>query len=139
MGSAVVKNPKMVEVYLAVESKLGRVVGPLHSAVFPHIQVNRFGLIPKPHPPGEWRLIVDLSYRERVPSIIIITPELCLLQYPSVDDAVKVILALGRGNNLAKFDIQSVHWINIVHPLDRHLLVMVWNGQLYICGYCTPV
>ena len=47
-----------------------------------------------------------------------------------MDNAVRVILALGRGTNLAKFDIQSVHRIITVYPLDRHLLRMVWNGQL---------
>ena len=131
MRSAV-KNPTVVEEYLARECKLGRVIGPLDPAVFPHIQVNRFGVIPKPHQPGKWRLIVDLSYPEGGSVNDGITPELCSLRYPSVDDAVKVVLALGRGTKLANFDIQSVYRIIPVHPLDRQLLGMVWNGQLYV-------
>ena len=47
-------------------------------------------------------------------------------------DAVKVVLALGRGTRLAKFDIQSAYRIIPVHPLDRQLLGMMWNGQLYV-------
>ena len=52
MRSAV-KNPTVGEEYLAMECKLGRVIGPLDPAVFPHIQVNGFGVIPKPHQPGK--------------------------------------------------------------------------------------
>ena len=131
MRSAV-KNPTVVEEYLAMECKLGRVIGPLDPAVFPHIQVNRFGVIPKPHQPGKWRLIVDLSYPEGGSVNDGIAPELCSLRYPSVDDAVKVVLSLGRGTRLAKFDIQSAYQIIPVHPSDRQLLGMVWNGQLYV-------
>ena len=58
MRSAV-KNPTVVEEYLAMECELGGVICPLDPWVFPHI---RFGVIPKPHQPGKWRLIVDLSY-----------------------------------------------------------------------------
>ena len=131
MRSAV-KNPTVVEEYLSMEYKLGRVIGPLDLAVFPHIQVNRFGVIPKPHQPGKWRLIVDLSYPEGGSVNDGITPELCSSQYPSMDDAVKAVLALGRGTRLAKFDIQSAYWIIPVHPSDRQLLGMVWKGQLYM-------
>ena len=82
---------------------------------------------------------MDLSYLKGGTINDGIIPELCSLWHPLVDNAVRVILALERGNNLVKFDVQSLHWIIIVHPLDRHLLVMVWNGQLYICGYYTPL
>ena len=69
--------------------------------MFPHIQINRFGVIPKPHQPGKWRLIVDLSYSEGGSVNDGIPPELCSLRYPSVDNAVRVILALGMGTKLA--------------------------------------
>ena len=49
-----------------------------------------------------------------------------------MDDAVKLILALGKGTKLAKFDIQSAYRIVPVHPTDRYLLGMMWNGQLYM-------
>ena len=55
-----------------------------------------------------------------------IAPELCSLRYPSVDDAIRVILSLGR---LAKFDIQSAYRIIPVHPSDRQLLGMIWGAS----------
>ena len=131
MRSAIT-NPTVVEEYLMLECKLGRVVGPLDPAVYPHIQRNRFGVIPKPHQQGKWRLIVDLSHPEGSSVNDGIPPELCSLRYVSVDDAVKVILALGKGTELAKFDIQSAYRIVPVHPTDRCLLGMIWNGQLYV-------
>ena len=131
MRSAV-KNPTVVEEYLAMECELGRVIGPLDLQVVPHIQINRFGVIPKPHQPGKWRLIVDLHYPEEDSVNDGIAPELCSLRYPSVEDAVRVILALGRGTKLAKFDIQSAYRIIPVHPSDRQLLGMIWEGQLYV-------
>ena len=131
MRSAV-KNPTVVEEYLAMECELGRVVGPLDPKAFPHIQINRFGVIPKPHQPGKWRLIVDLSYPEGGSVNDGIPPELCSLRYPPVDDAVRVILALGMGTKLAKFDIQSAYRIVPVCPSDRHLLGIVWRGELFV-------
>ena len=49
-------NAEVVEQYLAKECGLGRVVGPL--ALDDSVHVSRFGVIPKPHQPGKWRLIV---------------------------------------------------------------------------------
>ena len=43
-----------------------------------------------------------------------------------------MILALGRGTRLAKFDIQSTYRIIPFHPSDRYLLGMIWKDQLYV-------
>ena len=51
-------NPSVVEEYLTLECKLGRVVGPLDPAAYPHIQRNRFGVIPKPHQPESGGLLL---------------------------------------------------------------------------------
>ena len=131
MRSAV-KNPIVVEEYLAMESELDRVVGPLDPKAFPHIQINRFGVIPKPHQPGKWQLIVDLSYPEGGSVNDGIPPELCSLRYPSVDDVVRVILTLRMGTKLAKFDIQSAYRIVPICPSDRHLLGMVLRVELFV-------
>ena len=112
-----VENPTVVEEYLAMECELGRVIGPLDPRVFPHIQINRFGVIPKPQQSGKWRLIVDLSYPEGGSVNDGTAPELCSLRYLSVDDAIRVILTLGRGTKLAKFDIRNAYHIIPVHPL----------------------
>ena len=59
---SVKKNEKVVAERLATEVGLGRVIGPLTKTEFPQVQISRFGVIPKNHKPGKWRMIVDLSY-----------------------------------------------------------------------------
>ena len=44
---------------------------------------------------------------------------------------MRVILALGPGTQLVKFDIKSVYRINPVHPSDCLLLRMAWQGKVY--------
>ena len=49
-----------------------------------------------------------------------------------VDDVVQQVLLKGRGSMLAKIDIKSAFRNVPVHPADRHLLGMMWKGQLFI-------
>jgi len=79
---------------------LGRVLGLLEPNLHPLVHINRFGVIPKKHQPGRWRLIVDLSQASVNDGI---EPELCTLHYTSVDEAVRRVLGWGRGTMLAKF------------------------------------
>ena len=52
----------VVAKYLQEECDMGQVVGPLQPAVAAHVQqISKFGVIPKGHTPGKWRLIVNLS------------------------------------------------------------------------------
>ena len=128
-------NGEVVEQYLAKECELGRVVGPLEPNDSVH--VSRFGVIPKPHQPGKWRLIVDLSAPKGVSVNDGIPPDLCSLSYASVDHAVQRIVSHDRGALLAKLDIESAYRIIPVHPDDRSLLGMVWKGKLYV-DTCLP-
>ena len=123
-------NAEVVEQYLAKECGLGRVVGPL--ALDDSVHVSRFGVIPKPHQPGKWRLIVDLSAPKGFSVNDGIPPDLCSLSYASVDHAVQRIMSYNRGALLAKLDIESAYRIIPVHPDDRSLLGMVWKGRLYV-------
>ena len=61
-----------------------------------------------------------------------IESELCSLSYTSVDAAVRLIMAMGPGTLLAKFDIESAYRLIPVHPDDRPLLGMRWRDKLYI-------
>ena len=45
---------------------------------------------------------------------------------------VQHVLSLGKGSLLAKIDIESAFRNIPVHPHDRHLLGMQWNGHLYV-------
>ena len=129
------ENPRVVDDYLAGECKLGRVVGLLSTAdmtASAPIHTSRFGVIPKGHQTGKWRLIVDLSAPKGASVNDGIRPELCSLTYVSVDDAVRIVLRLGRGCRIAKLDIKSTYRIVPVHPVDRPLLGMRWNKGLYV-------
>ena len=130
MASAV-ENPQVVEEYLAKERELGRVIGPLTPGSR-QLQINHFGVIPKSSQPGKWRLIVDLSHPDGFSINDGIEPELCSLSYASVDSAVAVIMRLGRGTILAKLDLESAYRIIPVHPDDRLLLGMEWDGNWFI-------
>ena len=58
-----------------------------------------------------------------------IDARLCSLSYVSVDDIAAALLRLGRG---AKTDIKSAYRQVPVHPDDRHLLGLQWQGHYYI-------
>ena len=43
-----------------------------------------------------------------------------------------MVARLGRGTMLAKIDIESAYRLLPVHPQDRILQAILWEGQLYI-------
>ena len=122
------QNPQVVEEYLAKEVKERQVIGPLNPVEYPDVQVSSFGVIPKSHQPGKWRLIVDLSSPEGQSVNDSIAKSLWSLSYISVDDIASVVLHLGRGALLAKMDVQSAYCNVPVHPDDRILLEMQWES-----------
>ena len=129
------QHPQPIRDYLAKELEAGRVIGPLgRDASGLNIQVSRFGVISKPHQPGKWRLITDQSSPEGASVNDGVDPRLCLVNYASVDDAVEVIVRLGRGARLAKFDLESAYRLVPVWPEDRLLLGMRWEGATYVDG-----
>ena len=54
-------HPEVIDKYLREELQANRVVEVPHESISA-IHISRFGVIPKKHQPGRWRLIVDLSY-----------------------------------------------------------------------------
>ena len=100
------QNPHVVDEYMREEREKGRILGPVNPGSC-NLQVNRFGVIPKGHQTGKWRLILDLSHPEGSSVNDGINPSLCSLSYTSVDWAVRLVLAMGRGAELAKLDLES--------------------------------
>ena len=125
------KNATVVEDYLRKECALGRVLGPFKKGSL-NVHINHFGVIPKPHQPGKWRLIVDLSDPSGGSVNDGVDPILCSLAYKTVDDAMRIILHKGKGTLLAKLDLESAYRILPVHPDDRPLLGMEWKDQIYV-------
>ena len=127
----------VVDDYLKTEITLAHVAGPFSPNAVGQGQISCFGVIPKNHQPDKWRLIVDLSYPSTHSINDGIPSALCSLQYVTIDDAVQHILKLGVGTLLAKIDIKSAFRLLLVHPADRHLLLMRWNDCIFI-DTCLP-
>ncbi|KAL5477312.1 hypothetical protein EMCRGX_G024096 [Ephydatia muelleri] len=125
------ENQEVVTAYLKEECAQGRVIrmGPAETVV--GLQISPFGVIPKGQT-GKWRLIVDLSSPHGGSVNDGIDSELCSLSYVSVEDVASIILRLGRGTLMAKVDIKSAYRLLPVHPEDRLLLGMEWQGLAYI-------
>ena len=94
------------------------------SSHLPSLHINRFGVIPKEHNTGKWRLITDLSYPHGQSVNDGINPSLCSLMYSTVDDVANVVVKLGRDALLSKVDIEATYRLIPVHPQDRPLQAM---------------
>ena len=127
---SVCQQPQLVETHIHAELAAGRLLGPLlpNLALLAHI--SSIGLIPKPHQPGKWRLIVDLSSPTHHSANDAISVDKGHMHYASVLDAASYIL--GTGACLAKVDLENAYRIVPVHPDDHHLLGFCWGNQVYI-------
>ena len=96
---SVADAPEVVQSYIAKELAEGRVVGPwpVASKLAEGVHVSHFGVIPKSHQPGKWRLIVDLSHSPGHSVNDGVDPDLCSLVYASVDQAASIII-IGIGS-----------------------------------------
>ena len=118
------QQPGVVDDYLSKELSLGRFIGPLTAEAIPSdTHLSRFGVIPKGHNSGKWRLITDLSFPHGQSVNDGIDPALCSLSYTSVETVATL---------LAKVDIESASRLIPVHPDDRTLLGVQWQGRVYI-------
>ena len=126
-------HPEVVSDYIATELSLGRIaeVGSVEKAKDLGIHTSPFGVIPKKHKPGKWRLILDLSSPEGFSINDGISKETSSLNYTTTDDVVEAILKSGRGSLMAKLDIKQAYRNVPVHPQDRRLLGMAWGGRIY--------
>ena len=88
------KNPEVVDDYLSQETASGNILGPFEVSTFPGIHINSFGVIPKKHQPGRWRLITDLSAPKGFSVNDAIDPALCSLSYVTVDEVATVAMRL---------------------------------------------
>ena len=125
-------QPSVIDDYLYTELVKGRVAGPFSSPPLPHLHISRFGVIPKKHQPGKWRLILDLSSPDGHSVNDGIRKDPFTVQYMKVDDIIDGIMSLGRGTLLAKFDVESAYRIIPIHPNDRYLLGMQWQGNYFV-------
>ena len=125
------EHPDIISYSLDTEIQKGRLLGPLHPSIHSLIHTSSLGAIPKKHS-DKWRLILDLSHPAGHSINDGIEKPACSLTYIRVDEVVQKVLLLGRGCQLAKIDIESAFRNVPVHPQDRHLLGLSWNGNIFI-------
>ena len=125
------EHPEVNDKHLAEEIREGRVLGPT-TIPPPSLHLNRFGVIPKKNKPNAWRLILDLSF----PHNHSVNDGICKNEFPvscsKVDDAIRMIVAAGKGVLMGKLDVKNAYRIIPIHPADRYLLGMKWRDQFFI-------
>ena len=126
-------NPQAVADYLKAEleaNRLSRLSKAEASTIGVHF--SPIGVIPKKGKPGKWRLIVNLSAPSGGSVNDGVDKESIRFSYTSVDAIADRVVALGRGSQLAKMDIKQAYRMIPVHPEDRYLLGMLWEGVAYV-------
>ena len=95
------------------------------------------GIIPKPHQPGRYHLIVDLSSPQNFSINDGIQSSLCSLVYTSVGQAAELVRECGKGALMVKHDLKCLQDGVSIHPADQHLLGLDWQGMTY-CDCALP-
>ena len=126
-----VAGGEVVKTYLNVECDAGRLVGPLAPTDLQGVHISPIGLVPKSEP-NQWRMIVDLSHPRGRSVNDGISSEVASVSYASVDDAVQLVLKLGKGTLLAKLDLKQAYRQVPIHPQDQHLFGICWEGRVYV-------
>ena len=121
-------RPSVIDDYLSTELAKGRIAGPFASPPLPHLHISRFGVIPKKHQAGKWRLILDLSSPDGHSVNDGIRKDPFTVQYMKVDDIIDGIMSLGRGTLLvfpstlmivtfsALMQWQGSHFVDVALP-----------------------
>ena len=121
------ENTSVVAKYLEAELAENRIV-----QVEGELQGLQLSPVSKSGPPGWWRLINDLSSPHGSSVNDAIDSDLCSLKYASLDTAACMVRAVGPGAMMAKLDLRHAYRVVVVHPADRLLLGMCWQGRVFI-------
>ena len=89
-------QPSVIDDYLHRELAKGRIAGPFSSPLLPRLHISCFGVIPKKHQPGKWRLILNLFSPDGHSVNDGIRKDPFTVQYMKVDDTIDGIMSLGR-------------------------------------------
>jgi len=82
-------------------------------------------------------MITDPSFPHGASVSDEISLELTSLSYVTVDNVADIVHDLGKGTLLVKADIEAAYWLIPVHPQDRILKGIEWDGQFYVDS-CLP-
>ena len=133
--SSAFQHPEIIDQVLAKERVTGRILGPFTTSPIYPLHCSGLGAIPKRN--GKWRMVMHLSAPAGRSINDSIHPDEFSIYYSSVDDAVAILLHLGKGALMAKIDLKSAFRMIPVHCSDWDLLGMHWRRQYYV-DTCLP-
>ena len=128
------QHPQIIDAELAKECAAGRILGPFHSRPLKNLRCSGIGVVPKKN---KWRMIMHLSAPAGNNMNDFISKDDFSLHYTSIDDAVKILLSLGRGARMAKVDLKSAFRMIPVRKEDWQFLGIRWRGRFYV-DTCLP-
>ena len=110
-------HPDILEQNLLTEVLNGHTAGPFLSPPFINCRILPLCLVPTKHS-DKWRTIFHLSYPKNSSTSINanIPIEDYTLQYVTIDNAIHLLLSLGKGAFMSKTDIQSAFRIIPITP-----------------------
>ena len=128
------KQPEITSELVATEFEQGYIIGLFNNIPFEHYRINPLGVAESNYSKKK-RLIVDLSAPHDNPSHPslneLINKEDFSLSYVTIDSAIKIIKALGKGAWLTKRDIKDA--LKLV-PIKSSLYPfhgVKWNNKYY--------
>ncbi len=128
---SVLKDPVRAVEKLNKEIQKNRIAGPFKECPIKNLMVSPIGLVPKSEP-GKFRLIQHLSYPEGDSINDKIDPAICTVKYTSFDEAVRMVVCVGKGALMAKADIESAFRLLPIHPADFQLLGIKVQDDYYV-------
>ena len=128
-------HPHIITAQLQKEVEAGRIRGPFPERPLPALRCSGLGVVPKKG--NKWRMILHLSTPAGASINDHISKANFSLQYSSIDDAVRMLIALGPGALMSKADLKSTFRMVPVRPQDWELLGMRWQDH-YFFDTCLP-
>ena len=122
----------IIDKKVANELLLGRVLGPYDvPPTCINYRISPLGVVPKKNP-GEFRMILHLSFPDGSSVNDFIPKEISSVQYAPIQDAIGVIKDSPKPVYMAKVDVESAFRIIPISPADRPLLGFRWRGQYFM-------
>ncbi|VDH89876.1 Hypothetical predicted protein [Mytilus galloprovincialis] len=125
---------KVVSELIKNECQKGFVHGPFQSLPFANYRVSPLGVAEGKYS-GKKRLILDLSSPHDNDNFLsineMIDKEECSMSYVKIDDAIRIILKLGRNSTLCKYDISDAFKICPYLPSQWPLFCFKWQSFYY--------
>ena len=114
-------QPSVIDDYLHGELAKGRIACPFSSPLLLHLHISRFGVIPKKHQPGKWRLILNLFSPDGHSVNDGIRKDPFMVQYMKVDDTIDGIMSLGRA-----LCLRSLMWKVLTTLFPYTLMIFIF-------------